>query len=289
MKSMIVRNFVRISAITVVCLGLAATSFAGTNPLIEPNGLAVDASGNLYVANTGTNSILKFNSNYVQQTGSTITKSITHPTAVSVDPLGNIWVANWATNGGSITEYQGTKQDMTGTITEGVDEPLAIATDGMGDVWVQNSASYVDVYSQPALGASGGPSLQQSFNVTGPLNGIAVQENTVALGTAGLGVVFGPALSTIITGTLNVTYTDEFSTGNQLAAGGKGKFYVADIGGSVAIIAPGANPVAFITLTFTPAGIAVDKVNDRLYVSNFSDNYIQVYSTTTAQLIETIN
>jgi DNA-binding beta-propeller fold protein YncE len=42
-------------------------------------------------------------------------------------------------------------------------------------------------------------------------------------------------------------------------------------------------------LTFTPAGMAVDKVNDRLYVSNFSGNSIQVYSTTTAQLIETIN
>lgn len=289
MKSINVRNLVRFSAITVLGLGLAATSFAATNPLNEPNGLAVDANGNLYVANTGTNTILKFNSKYVQQTGSTISKNVTHPTAVAVDPLGNIWVANWAEYGGSITEYQGTKQDTTGTITEGVSGPLAIATDGLGDVWAQNSASYVDIYSQPAFGASGGPSLQQTFNVLGPLNGIAVQGNSVALGGYGLGTVFGPALSTMITGTLDVTYTDAASTGQQVAADGKGNFYVADIGGSVAIVAPGASPVAFIVLSFTPAGMAVDKVNDRLYVSNFSDNYIQVYSTTTAQLIETIN
>ena len=289
MKSINVRNLVRMFAIAVLCLGLAATSFAGTNPLNEPNGLAVNASGNLYVANTGTNTVLKFNSKYVQQTASTIKKNVTHPTAVAVDPLGNVWVANWAINGGSITEYHGTVQNTTGTITEGVDGPLAIATDGMGSVWVQNSASYVDVYSQPALGTSGGPALQQTFSILGPLNGIAVQENSVALGSSGLGVVFGPALLTIITGSFNVTYTDEFSSGNQVAADGKGNFYVANVGGSIAIVAPGASPVSFVVLTFTPAGMAVNKVNNRLYVSNFTDNYIQVYSTTTAQLIETID
>jgi len=53
-------------------------------------------------------------------------------------------------------------------------------------------------------------------------------------------------------------------------------------------IAPGAKPVQFLSPTFTPAGMAVDPVNERLYVSNFSGNSIQAYSTTTAKLIETI-
>ena len=105
-----VRSIVRTAATTLLCLGLAAAGFAATNPLNEPNGLAVDASGNLDVANTGTNSILVFNSKYKLQSTKTITQGVNHPTAVAVDPIGNVWVANYAQNGGSITEYAGTKQ-----------------------------------------------------------------------------------------------------------------------------------------------------------------------------------
>jgi len=287
MKSVsVIRNVVRTAATTLLCLGFAAASFAAKNPLNQPNGLAVDGQGNLYVANTGANSILVFNSKY--KLSETIS-NVQHPTGVAIDPQGNAWVANWEPNGGFFSEYVGGKLNPYSVVTEGVDEPLAIAVDGLGNVWVQNSQSYIDIYTQPAIySGSTYPTLQQTFNIEGPLYGIAVQENSVAIGGLGLGVVFGPALSTIMSGSFNSTYVDADDTGYAVAGDGHGNFYLANIDNAVAVAAPGARPVEFLSLTFTPAGIAVDPVNERLYVSNFSGNLIQVYSTTTAKLIETI-
>ena len=284
-----VRSIVRTAATTLLCLGLAAAGFAATNPLNEPNGLAVDASGNLYVANTGTNSILVFNSKYKLQSTKTITQGVNHPTAVAVDPIGNVWVANYAQNGGSITEYAGTKQNTGATITEGVSSPLALAIDGMGNVWVQNAESYVDVYAQPlTVFGPGTPALVQTFNTGATLYGIAVQENTVALATTNLGVGFASALSTISSGAFNASASAGNDSGIALASDGQGDFYIANFDGSVWIVYTNATEDSFLQLDFTPAGMAIDKVNGRVYFSFFQGNEILVYSTTTGALLETI-
>ncbi len=106
-------NFARIVAPVLLCLlALAPVSLATTitmNPLNEPNGLAVDAQGSLWVANTGDNNVVVFKPNYTQITAETITAGISHPTGVAIDPLGNLWVANYdqsnAGSQGSMTEY----------------------------------------------------------------------------------------------------------------------------------------------------------------------------------------
>ena len=56
----------------------ATTSFAAL-PLNQPAGLAVDAAGNLYVANFGSNNILVYSPKYVQLPGKTIKKIIVVP------------------------------------------------------------------------------------------------------------------------------------------------------------------------------------------------------------------
>src|SRR5215469_1071894 len=60
-------------------------SYAATQPLSYPKGLAVDSKGNLYVANSGGNDILIYNSSYVQITSATITSNISNPTGVAFD------------------------------------------------------------------------------------------------------------------------------------------------------------------------------------------------------------
>ena len=63
-----------------LCLGvLASAATPPPFPVFQPYGLALDASGNLYVANSDSK-ILKYNSAYVQQTSKTITKGIGGPT-----------------------------------------------------------------------------------------------------------------------------------------------------------------------------------------------------------------
>jgi hypothetical protein len=58
--------FARI-ACTLLCLcAFASAGFAAPKPISYPRGLAVDAKGNLYVANSGGNDILVYNPSYSQ-------------------------------------------------------------------------------------------------------------------------------------------------------------------------------------------------------------------------------
>jgi DNA-binding beta-propeller fold protein YncE len=50
----------------------------------------------------------------------------------------------------------------------------------------------------------------------------------------------------------------------------------------------GGAPINNITLNYVPSGMAADSVHERLYVANSNTNQIQVYSTTTFQLLTTI-
>lgn len=280
-------RIVRTAAAATICLGIATTAFAAKNPLNEPNGLAVDSKGNLYVANSGGNNIVVFNSKYQYLPAKTLVQGIFHPTGVAVDPMGNLWVANYLPGEGSITEYAAGQQVAAGTITEGVDSALALAVDGSGNVWVQNNNSYVDVYSQGVLG-QGSPTLTQTFNVTGPLYGISVWENTVALGTASsFGVDFGDAFTTMQKGVFEGASNASNSTGLSIAADHQGGFYMGNLDGTVNHIL-GPTQSLFVQLSYQPSGTAVDTVNDRVYFSCLQCNYIQAYSTTTGQLLQTI-
>lgn len=77
---------------TLLCLVFFASLSFAASGLNNPSALAVDAKGNLWVANQGANNILKFNPNYVLQAKSTITAGINAPTGIALDPLGNVWV-----------------------------------------------------------------------------------------------------------------------------------------------------------------------------------------------------
>jgi DNA-binding beta-propeller fold protein YncE len=102
-------TFAHIAFILLSLLALASAGFGATDPLAHPWGLAVDAKGNLYVANTYGYNILVFTPGYAAKKTLTITKGVSAPSGVAFDPLGNLWVANAGpgngSNDGSITEW----------------------------------------------------------------------------------------------------------------------------------------------------------------------------------------
>jgi streptogramin lyase len=283
------KSIVHIAAALFCTFGFAAVSFAGSG-LSVPHGLAVDAAGNLWVANTGDNNILKFNSNYVLQPQATITAGIALPTGVAFDPSGNLWVANFAaSNGGaygSISMYTNGKQNTSATITNAIVAPYALAIDGIGNIWVSNDGTNVTVYTIPSPKAL--PS-----NLVGPLGilsgytvyGITVSSQAVVWGSDTSGTVFSPPQVSLQQDQLPGFVVGGNNTGNALAAAANGDVYIGNLDGSVGLFSP-VNLVTsvFTQLDFTPEGIAVDNAHGRIYFSDDVDSTIAVYSTSGALL-----
>jgi len=95
-----------------------------------PFGIAIDASGNVWVTNSGSNNVTELNSS-----GITIgTYSVgSYPFGIAIDASGNVWVANFRSN--TVTEL-----NSSGIIvgTYGAGYPAGIAIDSLGNVWVTN-------------------------------------------------------------------------------------------------------------------------------------------------------
>ena len=69
--------------------GLDGTGFA-------PEGIAVDAAGNVWVPNYTSSSVSEFNSNGVPMSGSPYTTAgLDEPTSVAIDTTDNAWVTNF--------------------------------------------------------------------------------------------------------------------------------------------------------------------------------------------------
>jgi len=99
-----------------------------------PQGCVIDTNGNVWVSNFTSNNVTELNSS-----GTTVgTFSVgTHPEGIAIDPTGNIWVANHAST--TVTELNSSGA-LIGTFTSGA-APYGIAADASGNIWVTNEGT----------------------------------------------------------------------------------------------------------------------------------------------------
>jgi len=171
----------------------AADSIASFN---GPTGVAVDASGNIYVADYGNNEIRKISTTGVVSTlagngtqgsinGAGNTATFNGPTSVAVDQSGNIYVADdnnnqirKITSAGLVSTLAGS--DSTGAV-DGIGAaayffgPSGVACDAQGNVYVADAGNNLIRMVTPAgststiagninAGATNGALLSSSFN-----------------------------------------------------------------------------------------------------------------------------
>ncbi len=264
-------NLVRIVTVAVLCLfSLAASSVAATKrPLNYPYGLAVDAKGNLYVANTNGNEVLVYNVSHAQVPAKTITSNVALPTAVAFDPNGNLWVANTGTPG-SITEYSSTgAQNTSATLTTGLTQPNAIAIDGLDDIWVEDA--YTNLIIFPAFQDSPLVSIPAGVSITGLAAHqafLAVGGNTDSFLLETSPLIKGTGLPGILSPTCYAMAYD--AAGNLYCGNQDDTLTVMDIAGTVTVLAK---------MGFFPTGLAIDNARGLVYVANGTGNSIAVYST----------
>lgn len=270
-----------ISTVLMSLFCFAAISVAATQPLNEPSGLALDSKGNLFVANYGANQVLVYDPDYQQLTSETITADLDGPTGVAFDPQGNIYVSN--INSNTVNQYTPNRK-INQQFTNGITTPVAIAVDGIGNLWVTNSSTLT------LLGAAWGNVLlgttSASYIGVNYFLGVATGGGHFAVGTD-QGFEWDPIAFYLY---YYSTSSDPVAntTGAALAFDAKGNLYSGNIDGSVDYYNWNTRKLTpFATVSYWPGAIVVDNARGRVYIADFTDSLIQVYSTK-GVLLETI-
>jgi DNA-binding beta-propeller fold protein YncE len=105
--------------------------------LNNPNGLAFDSKGNLWVANYGANQVLE-----LDPSNGTVLKTITDyvkgPTRLAFDSLVNLWVAN--TTAGTVIGCRAKTFQRFFSYQGLGAKPLGVAVDAYGHTYIANNA-----------------------------------------------------------------------------------------------------------------------------------------------------
>jgi DNA-binding beta-propeller fold protein YncE len=278
--------FARIAAM-LLCLG-ASLAFAVTHPLNYPQGLAVDAKGNLYVANTDANQILVYDPSGQQLTARTITTNINFPQQLNFDEQGNLWVVDVSSGSESqeyFSEHAPNGKQINTAYTANSSHPsaflAAFAVDGVGNLWTNG----VDAQDNALLQVQNGPCAYNSGGVItrhpelyGLFTALAAHGPWIAMGSF-------YSVSWELVGSLLYGNPD---LGHVAGSGNPGNGVIAMTFDNSSNLYYAAAPVLPINLGYRISGLVVDSIHGRLYISNARTNSIAVYSTSTWLQIGTI-
>ena len=226
--------------------GAAQTSDPGTASLIgsaysAPQGIAVDSAKNVYIANTGKNTVVEYAAG--STTPVSLGSGLAGPTSVALDNAGNLYIAD--SGNGRVVEVPSLGGTLTtsaqSVILSGLGSSLGIATDIYGNLYVADSKNDKVMQLGPINGT---PSTSASLTLTLPSTSVA----PFALATDSVGNLFiadvtantvtelayyGKGLTSIGTG---------YSHPSGLAVDASGGLYVADPGNIRLIKIPFESP-----------------------------------------------
>ena len=267
--SVIVDNGTGLAAFSTssIATGIVETNYpVGT----YPEGIAIDSSGNVWVANTNSKNVTELSS-----TGATkVTHALgTWPEGIAIDTSGNVWVANVSsTNSNNVTELSPAGATI-GTYPVG-NYPSGIAIDASGNVWVANWGGN-NITELSFTGATLGP---------------------YAVGTNPEGIAIDASGNVWVTnnGTNNVTELSPTGTTIGTYAVGANPWGIAiDASGNVWVANVSTNNVTELSFTGAtlgtypvdtyPRGIAID-ASVNVWVANNGSNNVTELSFTGATL-----
>jgi hypothetical protein len=145
-----------------------AVSYGGGS-LSTPSAVAVDAGGNVWITNRGTNTVTELaHSGAVLATSAAV---LSAPAAVALDATGDPWITNPTAN--TLTHLSDSAA-VIGSASGGLDIPAGIAIDPQGNLWVANSGT-------PNLSeftSAGAPLSGNGFSVSGTSNPLGIAIST---------------------------------------------------------------------------------------------------------------
>jgi hypothetical protein len=120
-----------------------AVSYTAASTLKAPKSTTVDAAGNIWIANSGNNSITVLSQGGVPLSFSPLTgNGLNAPSAIAIDIAGDAWIAN--TGGNSVSAFTSTGATYSSSAFTGantINAPSAIAIDAPGNIWIANKGN----------------------------------------------------------------------------------------------------------------------------------------------------
>ena len=234
--------------------------------LNNPQGVAVDASGNVYIADTANNQIKEW-SPITQQTV-VLVSGLNGPQGVAVDSSGNVYAADSGNN--AIEEFSPPGWQLN-TLVSGLNNPSGVAVDSAGNLYFSDTGnSAIKEWNPTTLAIS-------------TLVGTGLNNPTGVALDAARNVYFADSGNNTIrewiavSGSVSALWSGGLNDPTGVAVDGQGNVYVADTGNSIvkewnaasqqvaALVSTGLN---------NPAGMAVDSQGG-IYVADAGNNAIR--------------
>ncbi|HTT65379.1 MAG TPA: BACON domain-containing carbohydrate-binding protein [Bryobacteraceae bacterium] len=243
---------------------LVKTLASGLN---QPEGVALDPLGNVYIANTGSNAIVEWSAG-TQQIIPLVSSGLRNPTGVAADQYGNVYIADSGNN--AVEQWNPQTQYLT-TLVQGLSNPLGIAADAQGNVYFSDTGhNAIGVWSAAAQQANTviGSGLSSPW-------GVAVD----AQGNIDFADSSNYAIKQYNAGSAQqATLVESGLTGpTGVAADGHGNVYFTDAGNN-AIREWNAGSQQVVTLPVSglsnPTGLAVDGPGN-LYVADTNNGAVK--------------
>jgi streptogramin lyase len=192
-----------------------STGFVSVD-LSRPTAIAIDGTGNTWIANAGGVSVTELSSTGTVLSGATgyTAGGIYGPGSVAIDSAGDAWVANQYGNGslsaGSVTELSNTGTVVSNLTGSGLQYPGTIAIDGAGNTWVADQSNTIVEFSSVGVAVSGTSgyltgSVNRPYDVAVDGSGdvwITIPQSNAVAELVGAGI---PVVTPLAVGALNNT------------------------------------------------------------------------------------
>jgi sugar lactone lactonase YvrE len=241
-----------------------------------PSDVKVDGSGNVFIADSGNNRVLKETPSAGTYTQSTVGSGLSAPAGLAVDGSGNLYIADEGNNR-VVKETPSAGTYTQTTVASGLNGPLGVGTDGSGNVYVADTGNN-RVVKETLSGGTYGQTILFSNGLNTP-NDVKVDgSGNVYIADTGNNRVLKETLS-------GGTYTQSLvgsslSSASGLSLDASDNVYIADTGNARVLketLSGGTYTQSQVGSGLSgPTGVATDGSGDVFIADNGSNRVVEV-------------